>query len=80
MACAWRVCWSRAWRSTGTDAAAAAPPAAAATAPTATATTGAVGTSGTAAVPLDPAIRAKLMELRKNLVDFRKASGGADNK
>jgi hypothetical protein len=42
----------------------------------ATATPGAVGTSGTASVELDPAIRAKLVELRKNLNEFRKAAGG----
>jgi hypothetical protein len=43
------------------------------------ATPGAVGTSGTAAaVPLDPTIKAKLIELRANLADFEKASGGAE--
>lgn len=36
----------------------------------------AVGTAGTAKVELDPSIRAKLVELRKNLNDFRKAAGG----
>jgi hypothetical protein len=48
----------------------------AATAPTGTA--GAVGTSGATAVSLDPGVRAKLMELRRNLVEFEKASGGAE--
>ena len=56
--------------------AAAAPPAA--TPPTATA--GAVGTAGATKVELDPAIRAKLVELRKNLTDFQKASGGMEVK
>jgi hypothetical protein len=50
-------------------------PDAAAAAP-ATATAGAVGTAGT--TELDPALRAKLVELRKTLVEFQKASGGAD--
>ena len=36
----------------------------------------AVGTSGTA--QLDPAIRATLMEMRSHLVEFQKASGGAE--
>ena len=40
-----------------------------------TATPGAVGTAGTTTVELDPAIRAKLVELRKNLNEFRKAAG-----
>ena len=39
-------------------------------------TAGAVGTGGTAAVQLDPAIRAKLVEMRNSLNDFQKASGG----
>lgn len=57
--------------------AAATPPSA--TPPTATA--GAVGTAGAAAkVELDPALRAKLMDLRKNLTDFQKASGGVEVK
>ena len=56
--------------------AAATPPSA--TPPTATA--GAVGTAGAAKVELDPALRAKLMDLRKNLTDFQKASGGAEVK
>jgi len=56
-------------------AAAAAP--AAASAP---ATAGAVGTSGTTKVELDPSIREKLVELRKNLAEFEKASGGAEVK
>ncbi len=52
--------------------------AAAATAPAATA--GAVGTSGSTKVELDPTIREKLMELRKNLAEFEKASGGTEVK
>ena len=36
---------------------------------------GAVGTSGTATIELDPAIRAKLVDLRKSLNDFKKAAG-----
>ena len=55
-----------------TEAAAGAP----ATNTGATATPGAVGTSGTASVELDPAIRGKLVELRKNLNEFRKAAEG----
>ena len=39
---------------------------------------GAVGTSGAAKIQLDPSIKAKLVELRKNLSDFEKASGGAE--
>jgi hypothetical protein len=42
----------------------------------ATGTAGAVGTSGSASVQLDPAIRAKLVEMRTNLNEFEKASGG----
>jgi hypothetical protein len=60
----------------GPDSGVAAAPAAA----TAPATAGAVGTSGTTKVELDPAIREKLMELRKNLAEFEKASGGAEVK
>ena len=41
-------------------------------------TAGAVGTSGAATPQIDPAIRAKLVELRRNLVAFEKASGGAE--
>jgi len=41
-------------------------------------TAGAVGTSGATTVELDPAIRAKLVEFRHNLVEFQKASGGAE--
>jgi hypothetical protein len=48
------------------------------TAPAPTATPGAVGTAGSTATELDPAIRAKLVELRRNLVEFQKASGGTD--
>jgi hypothetical protein len=43
---------------------------------TATGTAGSVGTGGTATVQLDPAIRAKLVEMRNNLNEFQKASGG----
>jgi len=39
-------------------------------------TAGAVGTSGTATATVDPAIRAKLVEMRRHLMDFEKASGG----
>jgi hypothetical protein len=42
-----------------------------------TGSTGAVGTSGSATAQLDPAIRAKLVELRSHLKQFEKASGGA---
>ena len=52
-------------------------PGAAAT-PGATSTPGAVGTAGATTVELDPAIRAKLVEFRRNLVEFQKASGGAE--
>jgi hypothetical protein len=63
---------------TGAAATAEAPAAAAATPPTATA--GAVGTAGATKVELDPAVRAKLVDLRKNLMDFQKASGGVEVK
>jgi len=56
------------------------PPAATpATPPTSppTGTAGAVGTAGTTTVSLDPALRAKLMEMRTHLVAFQKAAGGA---
>ena len=43
-----------------------------------TGTPGAVGTSGAATVEIDPAVRAKLVELRRNLDQFQKASGGID--
>lgn len=46
----------------------------------ATATAGAVGTAGTTTTQLDPALRAKLIELRRTLSEFQKASGGADSK
>jgi hypothetical protein len=39
-------------------------------------TPGSVGTSGSATVEIDPAIRAKLVELRQHLAQFEKASGG----
>ena len=42
------------------------------------ATAGAVGTSGTATVTLDPAVREKLVEMRKHLLEFERASGGTD--
>jgi hypothetical protein len=45
-------------------------------APRATGTAGAVGTSGT--VPLDPAIKAKLIEFRSHLEKFEKAAGGGE--
>jgi hypothetical protein len=41
------------------------------------ATPGSVGTAGSATVEIDPAIRAKLVELRQHLAKFQKASGGA---
>ena len=47
---------------------------------TAGAGTGAVGTAGATKVELDPAVRAKLVDLRKNLMDFQKASGGVEVK
>jgi hypothetical protein len=56
------------------DVAATASASAAATAPTGTA--GAVGTSAATNVALDPGVRAKLIELRRNLTEFEKASGG----
>jgi hypothetical protein len=55
--------------------------AATASAPAATAPTGtpgAVGTSGATKAALDPGVRAKLVEFRRNLADFEKASGGAE--
>ncbi len=55
--------------------------AATASAPAATAPTGtpgAVGTSGATKATLDPGVRAKLVEFRRNLADFVKASGGAE--
>ncbi|MEP6593398.1 MAG: hypothetical protein ABJC51_06890 [Acidobacteriota bacterium] len=59
----------------------AAPSAATPSASTAAApgTAGAVGTSGTAAAsaPIDPAVRLKLIELRKHLAEFEQAAGGA---
>jgi hypothetical protein len=58
--------------SSDTEAAAGAPPAN----PAATSTPGAVGTAGTATVEIDPAIRAKLVEFRKSVNEFRKALGG----
>jgi hypothetical protein len=56
------------------DVAATASAPAAATAPTGTA--GTVGTSGATTLALDPMVRAKLVELRRNLAEFEKASGG----
>jgi hypothetical protein len=61
---------------TGSADTTAAAPAPAAPAPTAT--PGAVGTAGATTSEIDPAIRAKLVELRRNLVEFQKASGGTD--
>jgi hypothetical protein len=43
----------------------------------ATGTAGAVGTSGTGAATLDPAVRAKLVELRAKLTEFETAMGGS---
>lgn len=43
---------------------------------TGTGTTGTVGTSGEAALNLDPALREKLVELRRTLNAFEKAAGG----
>jgi hypothetical protein len=40
-------------------------------------TPGAVGTSGSGAATLDPSIREKLVELRKNLSEFEQAAGGS---
>ena len=42
----------------------------------ASATAGAVGTSGSG-MSLDPAVRAKLVEMRKQLAEFERAAGGA---
>jgi len=42
-----------------------------------TTTTGTVGTSGTATANLDPAVRQKLIELRRHLAEFEKAAGGS---
>jgi len=39
-------------------------------------TAGAVGTSGTSVPNIDPAVRGKLVELRKNLVDFERIASG----
>ena len=55
----------------------AAEPGAAAGATPASPTPGAVGTSGSATTQIDPSIKAKLLELKKNLADFEKASGGS---
>jgi hypothetical protein len=55
------------------------PEAAPAVAPTPTETPavpGAVGTSGVGTIEVDPAIRAKLVELRRNLTEFEKSMGG----
>ena len=41
-----------------------------------TGTAGAVGTSGSTGITLDPTIREKLLEMRKHLAEFEKASGG----
>ena len=42
-------------------------------------TAGAVGTSGSGTANLDPAIRAKLVDLRRQLSEFEKAAGGGAN-
>ncbi len=39
-------------------------------------TAGAVGTSGASAATIDPAVREKLVELRRHLTAFEKAAGG----
>jgi hypothetical protein len=57
------------------DTAAAAPSPAPAPAPTGT--PGAVGTTGATSGTLDPAIRAKLVEMRTHLTEFEKAAGGS---
>jgi len=61
----------------GTDAAAdvAAAPTPAPAPPAGTPAPSAVGTSGVASAQMDPAIRAKLVELRRNLAEFEKAMG-----
>lgn len=41
-----------------------------------TGTAGAVGTSGSTGITVDPTIREKLLEMRKHLAEFEKASGG----
>jgi hypothetical protein len=51
-------------------------PAPGATTPGTATAPGAVGTSGTATVEIDPSIRAKLVEFRRNLNEFQKAAGG----
>jgi hypothetical protein len=68
----------RADESPATPPAATPPAATPATPPTSppTGTAGAVGTGGTTTVNLDPALRAKLMEMRTHLVAFQKAAGG----
>ena len=53
------------------------PDPAAGTADASSTTGGAVGTSGSAAVTVDPTIREKLVELRRQLNEFEKAAGGA---
>ena len=51
----------------------------AASAAAASPTPGAVGTSGSAAAtPIDPSIKAKLIELKKNLAEFEKIAGGSE--
>ena len=47
------------------------------TPPSASGTAGAVGTSGTATAEIDPAVREKLVELRRHLSAFEKAAGGS---
>jgi len=62
---------------TDSAASAAMPSPAPTTSPDPAAAPGAVGTSGTAKADLDPAIRAKLMDLRSKLDEFHKAVGPA---
>ena len=45
-------------------------------APPASGVSGAVGTSGASAAPLDPAVRAKLVEFRAHLKEFERSAGG----
>jgi hypothetical protein len=66
----------------GPDTEAGMPPSTATTAagatPQATTPPGPVATTGTAKIDLDPAVREKLIELRRNLKECQKASGGAE--
>lgn len=60
----------------GPDATSAEPTAAVPPVTPETAAAGIVGTSGTAKADMDPAVRAKLVELRRHLTEFEKAMGG----